>query len=245
MHRPASYTGHINRFGGHGMRNFRHSTIQRKRTRVQSGRAGLRRNLQNRELLVLASPGLLFVLLFSYLPMYGLVLAFKNFKYNLGILGSPWVGLENFRFLFLTDAAWRITRNTLFLNFLFILSGYTASILIALLLFGLSQKKAVKLYQSVLIFPRLLSWVVVGYMAYGLLNPQYGLLNSMIRQHGLVPVDWYSRPELWPAILVFTSLWKDAGMAAAAGLYQSVVGFLLILGANSLVRRIEPDHSLF
>jgi putative aldouronate transport system permease protein len=303
-------------------------------------RGGLRRDVQNRELLALAAPGLLFVLIFSYLPMYGLVLAFKNFKYNLGILGSPWVGLENFRFLFLTDAAWRITRNTLFLNMLFILTGYAASILIALLLFGLRNRRAVKLYQSVLIFPRLLSWVVVGYMAYGLLNPQYGLLNGMLRQNGLMPVDWYSRPELWPGILVFTSLWKDAGMgsvlyyatlmgidpayfeaaaidganrrqtmfhitlpflvpittlmlimsvgniiradfgmfytmtrnvptlykttdvidtfvfralrqggdtgmAAAAGLYQSVVGFLLILGANGLVRKLEPDNSLF
>ncbi len=299
-----------------------------------------RKNTEDLELLLLALPGILFVLVFSYLPMYGLILAFKNFKYPLGIMGSPWVGLSNFRFLFLTDAAWRITRNTLFLNFLFIIAGFTVSILIALLLFGLSNKKTVKLYQSVLIFPRLLSWVVVGYMMYGLLNPQYGLFNGLLRNLGLETVDWYSRPGLWPLILVITSLWKDAGMgsvlyyatlvgidpayfeaaaidgasrrqimfrvtlpflfpimtlmlilafgniiradfgmfytltrdvatlykttdvidtfvfralrqggdtgmAAAAGLYQSIVGFLLILTANTLVRKIEPDNSLF
>lgn len=295
---------------------------------------------QNYELLLLTMPGALFILLFSYLPMYGIVLAFKNFKYNLGILGSPWAGLDNFKFLFMTDTALRITRNTIVMNGLFIVTGLIATVAIALLLFEITRKWSVKAYQSIIIFPRLLSWVVVGYMFYGIMNPQFGLLNNVMQAIGQERVDWYAKPALWPMILVITSLWKDAGMgsvlyyatlmgierdyfdaaaidgankrqiarhitlpflypiitlmlilsigsiiradfgmfytltrdvptlysttdvidtfvfralrrggdtgmAAAAGLYQSVVGFVLILVTNALVRRFAPENSLF
>lgn len=300
----------------------------------------LKRLKQNYELLLMILPGTIFLLMFSYIPMYGITLAFQEFNYKQGMFGSPFVGLANFKYLFMTDTAWRITFNTLFLNGLFIVTGMAASIAIALMLFDITRKWTVKLYQSVLIFPRMLSWVVIGYMFYGIMSPQYGLLNSLLASLGIEKVDWYSRAELWPGILTLANIWVGAGMssvlyyatlvgiekdyfdaaavdgatkwqitrnitipflypimtlllilaigniiradfgmfynltrnvptlysttdvidtyvfralnsigepgmAAAAGVYQSVVGFVLIIITNSLVRKFAPENSLY
>lgn len=183
----------------------------------------LKRLKQNYELLLMILPGALFLLVFSYLPMYGITLAFQEFNYKQGLFGSPFVGLENFKYLFMTDTAWRITANTLFLNALFIITGMAASIAIALLLFDITRKWAVKLYQSVLIFPRMLSWVVIGYMFYGIMSPQYGLLNALLSGLGLERVDWYSRAELWPGILTVANIWVGAGMSSVL-YYATLVG---------------------
>ena len=294
----------------------------------------------NLELALLAFPGVALVFVFNYLPLPGIIIAFKNFMYNKGIFDSPWVGFDNFKFLFLSDTIKRITINTVFLNMMFIITGTVFSICIALLLFEITRRSAVKVFQTIMIFPNFLSWVVVGYMFYGLINPQYGLVNLIIKSIGGNAVDWYSNPELWPALLVITSVWKgagmgsiiyyatlmgiekeyyeaaaidgatkwqmtkyisipfitpivviltilaigniiradfgmfyyltrdvptlysttdvvdtyvyralrrvgDPGMAAAAGLYQSVVGFVLILATNLTVKKIQPENALF
>lgn len=294
----------------------------------------------NLPLICLALPGVIIIFTFCYLPMPGIILAFKNFVYSKGILGSPFVGLDNFKYLFMTDIAWRTTRNTIVMNLLFLLTGNAFSVAIALMLFEIRKKTAIKTYQTIIIFPHFLSWVVVGYMFYALISPQYGLINEVIKSLGKEAVDWYSRPQAWPLIFIFTSIWKgggmgsviyyaclvgidkgyyeaaiidgatkwqmtkhislpflssmitlflilgiggiiradfgmfyyltrdipllysttdvvdtyvyralkssgDTGMAAAAGLYQSVVGFVLILLSNYITRKIEPDNSLF
>lgn len=308
--------------------------------KVNSFKKSVRDFRKNLPLTLLALPGIILVFIFCYVPLPGIVLAFKRLNFQEGIFGSPFIGLENFKFLFFTDAAWRLTRNTILMNLVFIIAGMACSVMIALLLFEVHNKLSVKIYQSAIIFPNFLSWVVVGYMSYGILSAQYGLLNVIIKAFGGTAVDWYSNPNWWPVILALFSVWKgagigsviyyaclvgidkeyyeaatidgaskwmmtkyislpflypmitlflilnigsiiradfgmfyyltrdvpmlypttdvidtyifrvmrkigDPGMAAAAGLYQSVVGFALIMISNYIVRKIEPDNSLF
>ena len=297
----------------------------------------LRRNMP---FLVMGSPGLLLLIIFSYLPMFGVIIAFKDFRANLGIFGSDWVGFKNFDFLFRSPALARITTNTLMLNALFIFTGLIAAVGLALLLNEVRLKIAARAYQTVVFFPYFISWVIVGYFSFALLNSDNGLINRTIEATGGEGVAWYSSPKYWPWILMLTNIWKgvgygsviylaamlginqeyfeaamldganklqqiryitlphlvpimiimtllaigrifyadfglfyyvtrdnsllysttdvidtyvyralrvnaDIGMAAAAGLYQSVVGFVLILVSNWLVKRVNPDRSLF
>ncbi len=292
-------------------------------------------------LLMIAAPGILYLLINNYLPMFGVFLAFKDFNYFKGIFGSDWSGLDNFRFLFKTRDAWIMTRNTLLYNAAFIIIGTIIAIFIAVLLFELGQRRRVRLFQSALMLPNLFSWVVVGFVVYAFLNADTGYINNTVFPWlGIQPFSWYSTPGPWPAILVLVYLWKymgvtsivyiasiagidkgvyeaaqidgatkiqqilkitvpllrptviimvlmaigrifysdfglfyqvpqnsgrlfgvtqtidtyvyrglmelnDVGMSAAAALYQSVVGLLLVLGANALVRKLDSDNALF
>lgn len=168
---------------------------------------------KNRSLLLISLPALLFVFAFSYLPMFGAVLAFKDFNYAKGIWGSDWAGLDNFKFFFTSQDALRVTRNTLVLNALFIVIGLAASVVFGILLAELGRK-AVRVFQTVLFFPYFLSWVVVGYLTYILLNPAYGAVNKVLEWLNISPVNWYSDPKYWPVILVLTYLWKNVGYTA-------------------------------
>jgi putative aldouronate transport system permease protein len=289
---------------------------------------------------LMALPGVLLLFVFSYMPMAGIVIAFKRFRANLGFFGSPWVGLQNFRFFFESQDAWRITRNTLAYNAAFIVLGLVISVIFALMLFELTNKAALKFYQTVFFFPYFLSWVVVGYVLYAFLHTQFGLLNGLLRALGGKEVQWYISPGYWPAILVFMNLWKtvgyfsviyyaglmgidrelfeacvidgasklqtitrisvplisnlmialvilqigkifyadfglfynlprdignlypttdvidtyvfrslrvtgEIGMSSAANFYQAIIGFILVLTSNWVVRRMSPDHALF
>ena len=309
--------------------------------RLRDAVFGNRRNFQtNMTLLLMALPGILLLLVFSYLPMFGLVIAFKDYRFADGILGSAWVGLDNFRFLFGTDAAWRITRNTVLMNSIFIIVNTTASLTIAILLNEVFFSKMTKYYQTLLFFPYFISWVIAGYFVFAILNANNGLLNRWLVQLGMERVIWYRSPEYWPVILTLANLWNGVGfgsiiylagmlgispqlyeaakidgagkwqqirhitlpmllpliiiltvlsvgrifnadfglffflprdtpmlysttdvidtfvyrslvelgdisMAAAAGFYQSIVGFGLVVFANWLVRRINRDYALY
>lgn len=165
-------------------------------------------------LLTMALPGILFLLVFAYLPMIGLVIAFKDYRFADGILGSQWVGLENFRFLFGTDLTWRITRNTLLMNSLFIVSNTVGSLIIALLLNEIYRSWASKYYQTMLFFPFFVSWVIVSYFVFGFLNANNGLMNQILAAVGLDRVIWYRSPEFWPIILTLTNFWKGVGFGS-------------------------------
>ncbi|MEK8128272.1 ABC transporter permease subunit [Paenibacillus filicis] len=158
-------------------------------------------------------PAILFVIVFCYLPMFGLVIAFKDINYAKGIWGSDWVGFKNFEFFFSSQDALRITRNTLLLNAWFIAIGIVASVIVGVLMAELGRGM-VKLFQTVLFFPYFLSWVVVGFVSYILLNPTYGVINKAMEIFNLSGVDWYSKPEYWPLILTLTYLWKNVGYTA-------------------------------
>ena len=296
---------------------------------------------QTLPLMLIAAPGLLYLLINNYLPMFGVFLAFKDYSYIRGIFGSKWNGFDNFEFLFKTRDAWIMTRNTLLYNAAFIVLGTVFAIFVAILIHELGKKRRVKLFQASLMLPNLLSWVVVGFIVYAFLNADNGFINNTVyRAMGLSPVSWYSYKQPWPYILTLVYLWKyvgtnsiiyvagiagidqeifeaaqldgaskvkqilhitvpmlkptiitltlmsigrifysdfglfyqvpanagrlfdvtqtidtyvyrglmernDVGMAAAAALYQSVVGFILVVGANALVRKIDKENALF
>lgn len=296
----------------------------------------------NATYLLMAFPGLLFLLINNYLPMIGVIIPFKEVDYSLGFLNSPYADpwYKNFLFFLKSPDAVRIVRNTLFYNFLFIVTGTLISIMIAIFLNEVANKKLMKFYQSTLLFPSFVTWVIVGYLFIGFFSPARGMLiNDFFKSLGL-PQDVYSRPGLWNFILPFLNIWKGAGagaliyfgtilsindslfeaaaidgatklkqlryvtfphlvpviiiltllalgrifysdfglfwflaaqkpaltdttttievyvfralinlgnptLAAATGLLQSTVGFFLVLGSNLLVRRVNPDYSIF
>lgn len=166
---------------------------------------------------------MLLVFVFSYLPMFGIIIAFKDYSLGLGIMKSPWNGLDNFTYFFRSDAFWKIAWNTVSLNLIFIFAGLIAQVALAILLFNISKRVYVKIYQTIYITPNFLSWVVVGYMAYAFLNPEYGFINKMLEAVGLQGVAWYSRAELWPWILTFFSIWKSVGINAVI-YYAALMG---------------------
>ena len=300
-----------------------------------------RKRHSNLPLFLIALPGIIYVVINNYIPMFGIFLAFKDYSLMKGIFGSDWCGFDNFEFLFKTKDAWIMTRNTVLYNLAFIVIGTIVAIAIAIMLCELGKLKRVKFIQAALLLPHLLSWVVIGFVAYAFLNADTGFINNTILAGmGVSPVSWYSYTGAWPVIIVIVNLWKnmgyqsivymasisgidksiyeaaaidgatkmkqifyvtlpmlkptviimtlisigrifysdfglfyqvpqnagalfsvtqtidtyvyrglmelnDVGMAAAAGLYQSVVGFILVLVANTIVRKIDPDNALF
>jgi putative aldouronate transport system permease protein len=163
---------------------------------------------------LLALPAILYFVLFHYLPMFGVVLAFKDYKYSEGIFGSDWVGLKNFRFFFTSQDAFRVTRNTVGYGFAFIVIGNIAAISVALLLYEIRNKIALKFYQTSMILPRFLSWVIVGYITYALLNPTMGALNQIMNFFGFQDIDWYANTKYWPFIIIAAETWKHVGLNA-------------------------------
>lgn len=309
---------------------------------------GLRRSRQYRvkrstlTLLLMMLPGLLLLLLFNYIPLVGLVIAFENFHPYEGIFGSAWIGMQNFAYLFQTSASFNATRNTLELNAVFIVTTLIVSVTIAVCLYEIrnSVPWLSKAYQTVLFFPYFISYVLVGYFVFALLNADTGLVNHVAVSVHLPQVNWYASPQYWPVILTIVNIWKnigfwsvvyfagilginpeyyeaarvdgagrwqqfvsitipmlspliiinvllsigrifyadfglfyqatlnnpalyattdvidtfvfrsltslgDVGMAAAASFYQAIIGFLLVLVSNWIVRRIDPDKAIF
>lgn len=178
---------------------------------------------KNKFLLALTLPMVIYVFVFSYLPMFGSIVAFKRYQFNKGILGSDWTGFDNFRFLIQSPDLFRIVRNTLGYNSVFIISSLAASVAVALLLHEITSRKLLKLYQSVMFFPYFLSWVVVAYMVYAFLNPRSGMLNQWFDSLGWTTIDWYNHAPAWIYIFPVANLWKDIGMSAII-YYAALVG---------------------
>lgn len=175
-------------------------------------------------LYIMAIPGLAYLVVNNYLPMFGLVIAFKKLDFRLGIWDSPWAGLKNFRFLFRTKDAFIITRNTILYNALFIVVGTILAVSIAILLNEIRSRVASRLYQSILLIPYLMSWVVVGYLAFAFLSSDTGYLNkALLKPLGLQEVSWYMEKKYWPFILVFVNQWKNIGFTMVVYL-ASIVG---------------------
>jgi len=193
-------------------------------------------------LLLMLVPAVLFYLIFAYLPMAGIVIAFKRYDYAGGIFGSAWNGLDNFRFFFESGDAWRVTRNTALYNIAFIVVNNLLQIFAAILLFEVGGKWFKKLTQSVLFLPYFISWVVVGAIAYNLLNYDIGTVNALLRGLGLEPIDIYNTPSYWPFILIAVSAWKTLGygtvmyLAAIAGIDTEMYEAAEIDGANIFQR---------
>lgn len=166
----------------------------------------------NAELFILTLPAVISLLIFHYWPLAGNVMAFKDYKYAKGIFGSDWIGFKNFEYFFTSQDAVRITRNTVLYNATFIVVGIMCAVIVALLLYQIHSKAAIKTYQTIIILPRFLSWVIVSYIAYILLNPTSGILNSILKYFGKDSVQWYGTTKPWPFILIYSNVWKHIGL---------------------------------
>ena len=290
---------------------------------------------------VMFLPGVIYLFVNSYIPMFGIQIAFRQYNAAKGVYGSPWCGLQNFEFLTRTKDAWIMVRNTVAYNLVFISLGTVLAVATAIILNEIRNKKAKQLYQTIILIPFLISMVIVSYLAFAFLSTSNGYINnSLVRLLGIERVDWYNTPKYWPVILVIINVWKglgynmilyyaticgidstlyeaavvdgatrwqkivnvtlpglkstiiilvlmalggifrsdfglfyqvpqnsgplinvtqtidtyvyrglmqnnNIGMSSAAGLYQSVVGFVLVITANGIVRKIDNDSSLF
>lgn len=286
-------------------------------------------------------PGAIYLFINNYLPMTGIIVAFKNYNARKGIWGSPWAGFKNFEFLFASSDAWIITRNTILYNVVFIILNTVVGIAFAIFICDALSKRMRKIYQSAILFPYLMSAVILGYIVYAFFSQQTGIVNNTILPAlGLEEISWYQKAQYWPYILVFVNLWKgvgygtliyissingidpslyeaarldgarkwqqiryitlpflvptiitltllnigrifysdfglfyqvprnsgllfsttnvidtyvyrglmetgNIGMSAAAGFYQSVIGFILVLAANGIVRKFSKENALF
>ena len=291
-------------------------------------------------LYVMALPGLIYLFINNFMPLPGLVLAFKKYNAKKGIFGSPFVGFKNFKYLFVTKDAFIITRNTILYNLAFIVINTILAIAVAILLAEMTSKMK-KVYQCLILLPYMISMVIVSYLVFGFLSTENGFINNtVLRVLGMEPISWYMKKQYWPFILVFVNAWKvigynciiylatilgidrsiyesaaidgaskwaqiknitipllrptvimltllavgrifysdfglfyqvpqnqgalfsvtntidtyvyrgllelgDMSMASAAGLYQSVIGFILILSANWAIRKIDPESAMF
>ena len=196
--------------------------------------------LRNAPAYALCLPGLLYFLLFSYIPMAGIVLVFKDYNVVDGIFGSPWTEpwYNNFRFFFTSPRVVEVTCNTLLLNFFFLLTSLLCQMGLAILLNELRVSSIKKLSQSIVFLPYFMSWVVVGGIVYSFFSNEYGVVNSTLRSLGMDPVKWYQSPQYWRTILIFTHIWKWSGygsviyMAAIMGIDPSLYESATIDGAS-------------
>lgn len=177
-------------------------------------------------LMTMMLPGIVYLIINNYIPMAGLVIAFKKFNYSLGIWGSEWNGLKNFTYLFKTQDAYNIMRNTLGYNAIFILLNTLLSVTVAIMLNFLRGKLNKKFYQTVILAPYLISMVVVSYIVFGFLSQENGFLNNLIATFGGKPINWYTQAKYWPAILTIVYLWKSIG-------YNSIIYYATAIGIDS------------
>ncbi|MGG4106037.1 ABC transporter permease subunit [Paenibacillus lautus] len=174
-------------------------------------------------------PGLIYMLINNYLPLFGLSIAFKDVNYSKGIWDSDWIGFKNFEYLFKTDDAFIITRNTILYNAAFIVLGLIVSVGVAILLNEIRNKVASRFYQSVIILPFLISIIIVSYLVYAMFSVNTGMVNkTLLPALGLDPISWYTEPKYWPFILTIVHLWKAAG-------YSCIVYLAAIIG-------IDPEY---
>ncbi|MBR5992758.1 MAG: sugar ABC transporter permease [Lachnospiraceae bacterium] len=286
-------------------------------------------------------PGVVYLFINSYIPMFGIQIAFRKYNARDGVYGSPWCGLKNFEFLTKTKDAWIMIRNTVLYNLVFIVLGTVLAVATAIILNEIRSKMAKQAYQTIILIPFLISMVIVSYLAYAFLSTSDGFINNtLVKLFGIEKIDWYNTPKYWPFILVIINVWKglgynmilyyaticgidstlyeaavvdgatrwqkvvhvtlpslrptiiiltlmalggifrsdfglfyqvpmnsgplinvtqtidtyvyrgliqnnNVGMSSAAGLYQSVVGFVLVSVANGIVRKIDNESSLF
>jgi putative aldouronate transport system permease protein len=190
---------------------------------------------------LLAFPTTVWYLLFCYLPMFGIIIAFKNYRVSGGflksIVSSKWVGLQNFKYLFGNKDIWLIIRNTLAYNAVMIVVGTVLTISLALIVSELYNKVIAKVYQTIMFFPYFLSWVVVSTLVWGFLSYDMGMANSVLQKLGSSVHHWYMEPKFWPPFLVFMSQWKGIGygmvvyLAAITSLDKSIYEAAVIDGA--------------
>ena len=188
------------------------------------GSAGRKKTLW---LLTMVAPGAIWLMLIRYLPMFGIVMAFLDYRlptrkmpFPINLLHSDFVGLDNFQFLFTSDALTMI-RNTLGYNIVWIALGLVLAVALAIMMSELTKKALAKTYQTLMFFPYFLSWVVAAYFLFAFLDPTNGMIVRAQKAAGVTPIDWYNEPKYWPVILTICSMWKNTGYSTV--LYLSAI----------------------
>lgn len=186
----------------------------------------IRKLKKNFSLLLMSVPGMAWFILICYVPMFGIIIAFKDYRFIDGIFGSEWIGFKNFEYLFKTADAWLITRNTILYNVFFIILGMGSAVLFAIMYDALGTRKINRVNQTISLFPHFISWVVGSYFVFTLLSADMGVLNKILGVFGVEPISWYSEPNYWPFILPVCYLWKHVG-------YQSIIYYSNIRGFDT------------
>ena len=193
---------------------------------------------------ILALPTTIWYILFSFLPMFGLIIAFKDYRIISGhgfiynVFHSDWAGFKNFEFLIKSNDLWVILRNTIIYNLAFIVLGTVLAVALAIMISELWSKRKSKVYQTLMFFPYFMSWVVAAYFLDAFLNQDNGLINSMLRDAGKSPIQWYMTAGVWPFILIFMYLWKSTGynmviyLANISGIDGTLYEAAVMDGAN-------------
>lgn len=189
----------------------------------------------NKALILMCLPAIIYFIIFSYCPMPGAYIAFTDFNYKSGIFGSKFVGFDNFKFLIESGSLWLLTRNTILYNLAFIILGNALQIFVAILLNEVKNKLFKKVAQTIMFLPYFISAVLVGLLAFNILNYDFGFLNSVIKFFGGDPIKVYSMPNAWWIIIVLVNLWQGTG-------YGSIVYFASICGIDSnIIEAAEVD----
>ena len=219
------------------MRKKRGKVMKNRKEKVKPiKRKSIWKDRASWELLLLCLPALIAYILFQYVPMAAAItIPFKNYKFSEGILGSDWAGLSNFKWIVSSTSMGRVLRNTVAYGAWFMIIGPVTNVIIALLLFEIRSRKALKAYQTIITFPNFMSMVIVGYVAYAVLSPKSGLMNQVLRALGKDPVDVYMNAGYWPLILTIVNIWKGIGMG-------SMMYFASLMGVDtSLYEAAEID----
>ena len=204
-----------------------------------------KKNRFNWALMSMAVPAIFFMIGFNYLPLLlSWFLPFKRISYSKGIFKSPWCGLDNFKFYFQSQDAWRTTRNTVLLNLLFIAVATVLAIILALLMFQLS-KTSVKVYQTAIFVPYFISWIVASYIVYAFLSPEGGVVTKILTSMGKENVNLYTKPKAWPLILTICYVWKSIGnktilyYASLISIDTNLLEAAALDGANKVQRMLH------
>lgn len=211
-------------------------------TKTKGKRLRTRWRKQDAELTLLALPTTIWYILFCFLPMFGIIIAFKNFRISGGflsnVINSPWAGFKNFEFLFKSNDAWIIIRNTLGYNIVFIVLGIVIPVALALMVGMLHNRRAGKVYQTMMFLPYFLSWVVVSAVGWAFLSFDKGIVNQMLVSMGGEPINWYMESKYWPYLLIFMHVWKSVGygmvvyLATITGIDKTYYEAAVIDGAS-------------
>ena len=188
----------------------------------------LQRFAKNRVFLIMLLPAVVYILVFAYLPMGGIILAFKRYTYAGGIFGSPWNGFQNFEFFFRSGRAWLVTRNTVLYNLLFIAFNTLLQMSVAIFLTEIQNKTFRKISQSFMFLPYFISWVVVSVIAFNLLSYDFGFINNILSNLGFEKAHFYTEGAYWPVILTLFNAWKGVG-------YGSVMYLAAIMAIDTEV----------
>jgi putative aldouronate transport system permease protein len=180
---------------------------------------------RNKVLFLMAAPAISLVFVFSYIPMAGIVLAFKNYRYDAGIFGSPWAGFNNFKYFFSSGTGLRVTENTILFNLVNLVTSQLLAMIIAIIISDMKGKYFKKTSQSIMFLPYFVSWIIVGAFVYNIFNFETGSLNTILRTFHLNPINMYALPGAWKYVIVFFNSWKWAG-------YNSIIYIAAIMSID-------------